>query len=140
MKMNWGNGIVITFVLFCTFIIAIVAKSFQYDVNLVSQDYYQEELAYQEVIDAKANNVCLEEEASIHYDGNMITIKVPTEQVNGTIHFYRPDDSKLDQKLPLTSSEFSVSDQLLKQGKYVAKVSWSDQDKSYIMEETLFVK
>ncbi len=140
MKLNWGNGIVVAFVLFCTFIVAIVVKSFQYDVNLVSDDYYQQELQYQEVIDAKANGAELKGEASINYDGEKITVKVPTENVNGTIHFYRPDDNKLDQKLPLTTSEYSVSDELLKHGRYVAKVTWKDSNKNYFMEQDLFVR
>lgn len=52
-KFNWGTGIVIAMVLFMTFILTFVYKSLtpQYTHDLVSEDYYKDELLYQKEID-----------------------------------------------------------------------------------------
>ena len=62
MKINWGTGIVIAFGLFMTFILFFVFKvqtDNKYDNELYVEEYYKEELAYQEVIDGtnKANQL-----------------------------------------------------------------------------------
>ena len=55
MKWNWGTGIFLSFVLFCAFIITMVSRAFQQDISLVSETYYQEELAYESRIQDIAN-------------------------------------------------------------------------------------
>ena len=57
-KINWGTGIVIAIVLFIAFILSFVYKTIfmeEYEHHLVSEDYYKDELHYQEEID-KLNN------------------------------------------------------------------------------------
>ena len=56
MKINWGTGIVIAIVAFIGFILYFVItmstdKTYSYD--LVTDKYYQQELKYQQEIDAK---------------------------------------------------------------------------------------
>ncbi len=58
MKINWGTGIVIAFVLFISFILYFIIKAStqdKYDFDLVSDSYYEDELNYQTDID-KLNN------------------------------------------------------------------------------------
>ena len=56
-KINWGTGIVIAMLLFMTFILQFVYRSFdsKNSHDLVSKDYYKDELYYQQEID-KMNN------------------------------------------------------------------------------------
>ena len=56
MKWNWGTGIAITLVLFIGLMSFMVFKSTQQRFDLVSENYYEEELNYQEVIDQKRNS------------------------------------------------------------------------------------
>ena len=53
--MNWGNGIIFSFVLFAIFIAILVTVCVRQDISLVSSDYYQEELKYQDQI-TRINN------------------------------------------------------------------------------------
>jgi hypothetical protein len=55
--MNWGYKIAITFILFGALIIFMVVKSFQQNIDLVTDDYYQEELKYQQQIDKLENTL-----------------------------------------------------------------------------------
>ncbi len=52
---NWGTGITITFIIYCALVIAAVARSFQEDVHLVTDEYYKEELQFQQQIDRTQN-------------------------------------------------------------------------------------
>ena len=55
MKFNWGTGIVLAFVAFITFILYFVVLSFRDPASnhdLVTDDYYQKELKYQDDLDA----------------------------------------------------------------------------------------
>ena len=140
MKMNWGNGILIAFILFCSFIIAIVWKSFQYDVNLVSEQYYQEELEYQQRIDAIKNTKELDKEVVIEQVGEKLSIKLPNNYLKeGNIHFYRPEDAKMDRTVPITALESEITLALLTSGRYTAKLSWSDSNKTYFAEKDIYI-
>jgi len=58
MKINWGTGIVLAFIGFIGFILFFVVKmSVDHSANhdLVTEEYYKEELDYQNEIDAETN-------------------------------------------------------------------------------------
>ena len=55
MKLNWGHYIVIGFIGFVILILFMVFRSYQHNNDLVSEDYYAEEIAFQDVIDKKSN-------------------------------------------------------------------------------------
>ena len=55
MKLSWANSIILSFVLFMAFIGYLVHGTFQQNIDLVAEDYYQQEVAFQNVID-KSNN------------------------------------------------------------------------------------
>ena len=49
--MNWGNKIMLSFSVFVAIIITMVVVSMKQDVFLVSEDYYDKEVKYQNQID-----------------------------------------------------------------------------------------
>ena len=103
--MNWGHMITISFVVFAAIIITMVTISMKQDVNLVAQDYYEEELAYQDQIDRINNFASLATKPTIIQTSGAINLTFPEElaqsMANGTIHLFRPSDSAVDQKHPL---------------------------------------
>lgn len=54
MKFNWGTGITIFIVLFVVSMSAMVFKASQQNVDLVTEDYYEKELAFQDLKDKEA--------------------------------------------------------------------------------------
>lgn len=53
MKLNWGHGLTVFIVAFMALILSFVYRSFQRDIDLISPDYYQKEIAFQSQINAK---------------------------------------------------------------------------------------
>ena len=87
MKINWGTGIVIAIVLFMSFIMYFVIsmstdKKFSHD--LVTEKYYEKELAYQDQIDAEENTRQLKEGIRIVKSEKGLLIYLPKELKNKT--------------------------------------------------------
>jgi len=58
MKFNWGTGIVLAFIAFISFIMYFVinmSTNKKYDHDLVTEQYYNKELKFQEDIDKSKN-------------------------------------------------------------------------------------
>lgn len=82
MKINWGTAIVIAFGLFITFILYFVFKvqiNPKYDNELVTEDYYQQELKVQGNIERTSNANALEEKIELKKSEEGITIQFPKD-------------------------------------------------------------
>ncbi len=104
-RINWGTGIVIGIVVFVVISITMTVIFMTQDVSLVSDNYYENSLQYQDEIDKQNRTLALNEEMMINFNGELISISSPqnylNKKISGEIDFYRPSDPKLDFKLPL---------------------------------------
>lgn len=137
--MNWGKWIVVAFVLFAGFIATLVVVCMRQDVNLVSKDYYSEELAYQEHIVRKNNVNQLDTKPLIQKTGGFISIDF--DQFNkietGKLKLFSPSDPKKDKVYILKASE--QTQQLIpidnvSKGMYRAQMRWVMNGKEYFIE------
>lgn len=137
--MDWGKGIVLTFVVFAGIIISMVTICMkQDDLHLVTQNYYEEEIRYQEHIDKVDNATALGLDA-FTYDGRAkgVDLHLPVGS-KGELHLFRPSDARLDQKLALDIVDehaLFVDLKDLKPGYWRIKLTWSADGKSYFQEE-----
>jgi hypothetical protein len=142
MNMNFGKWIVVAFIVFTVFIATLATICIRQDVPLVSKDYYQEELAYQEQIGRIENANLLAETPVIAFDKNNITItyKNMASIKNGKLKLIRPSDENLDQNFELQSVEGNVEQFEIKNpvpGMYRAKMSWEQEGKQYFIERII---
>lgn len=103
--MNWGWRIALFLTLFISFILYMVIYSFGRTNDLVSDDYYNQEIQYQKNIDAQENGLYLAREISINSKKDVILIEFPksfeAKIEKGDISFYRPDNAKLDRSFTM---------------------------------------
>jgi hypothetical protein len=143
--MNWGKKIALVYLSFVAFMGFMVWKCLQQkDINLVSEDYYQKEIAYQNNIDQMNNTNQLSKELKFDYksDSQEVTLDFPKESMGSTgeINFYRPADAHKDfaVKLDITNAESqSIPVSNLDRGLWVVKVSWKKDGKGYYKEEKM---
>ena len=141
--MNWGHKLTLGIVAFMGFIIFLVVSTSLVSTDLVTDDYYEQELKYQDRIDAEENTAGLNGEFVVSSSGDMITIQLPSDfynlEVIGSAHFYRPDNADLDRlfKLRRNSLELSVPKSKFKSGTYVLKISCEVDGKDYYHSEEL---
>ena len=146
MKINWGTGIVIAFVLFIAFIMYFVINmnlNKKYDHDLVTEDYYQEELLHQNEIDKVDNAKELKENVSWEKTEDGILISFPKEldytNITGNVFLYRPSNKKLDSEIPISLSDhyLLIPKTSLLDGRWNIKVDWKYDGKSYLYKESI---
>jgi hypothetical protein len=138
MKRNiWPYAIISYFAVFITGIVAWVSFAMRHDEQLVRPDYYAHEIKYQDQIDRVARTD--RTDASITYDRAAQTIRVQITKTNieGTIHLYRPSDERLDQKLPITTQPFDVSN--LERGFWKVRLNWTHLGREYYVEKPIII-
>lgn len=139
--MNWGTRIALFYGAFVVFMLFMVYLAFNQDFDLVADDYYEQEIAYQDRIDQMT---------SANEDGQKVEIKKSTSgydlvfagKANDVkLHFFRPSDDTKDIILEKAEVEsvLSVPFTQLIPGKYLVKVEWKVDGKTYFQEQDLFV-
>ena len=147
MKLNWGTGIVIGIILFVFISITMTIIFMTQDVHLVTDDYYEKTLTYQDEIDKQSRTKALNEEVKINYNGEMIFILFPEEyldkKISGEIYFYRPSNPAMDFKVPLYLSEngkqYIPADNITK-GFWRLKINWIMGESAYYNERAIIIK
>lgn len=140
--MNFGNWIVVAFVLFAIFIGTLVTVCVRQDISLVSKNYYSEELAYQDQIKRINNTTALIEKPDIvKLDNNTVKITFD-EQFNiahGKVKFFCPSDPKMDKDFELeTNGNTQLFDTSpLRNGMYKVKLLWVMDGKEFYYEEII---
>ena len=96
--MNWGKGIAIFLVLFIGFILTLAIILMQANTDLVGEDYYKKEIAYEDeiVAESNANLSDAKIETEISEDGLFIHIKNVESPEDVTIHLLRGNNQELD--------------------------------------------
>mgnify|MGYP001824207422 CR=1 FL=1 len=144
MKFNWGTGIVLAFIGFISFILYFIItmnvdKRFEHE--LVTEDYYAEELAYQNDIDKLNNANMLEENISYEKTNDGLIIKFPEsldyKNITGKVFLYRPSNKQLDFEtaISLSNSNLLIPDKRLVDGRWNIRIDWQYKGKSYLYKK-----
>lgn len=139
--MNWGTRIAIGYGAFVVFIMALVVMAFQQDFDLVADDYYEQEIAYQGRIDQMTNAQDDNQQVNIVKTDSSYELAFASAANDVKVHIFRPSDDTKDIVVEesVVASNLSIpSDQLIA-GKYLVKVEWKVDEKTYFQEQTLFV-
>lgn len=128
------------------FIIFILSMLFlfpngQKNSEMVTDNYYEEELKYQDVIDAKKRADELQEKPVYSQDKEGIRITFPQDYNNSntTVKFVmnRTDDQNLDvhKSVQLDARKsFLIPAQVLKMGNYTLRLSWTKDNTDYRLD------
>ena len=146
LKISWGTGIVIAFVIFMGGIITIAVYLMNQDVNLVADDYYDQEIKYQQQIDRIKRTKKLDEKNIIAFNGTTVNVTIPKSlmksNLTGEIYFYRPSDGNSDIKIPLYTDSLGVQVipvSGLENGSWTIKVNWLTGEDEYFVEKRIFI-
>ena len=144
--MNWGWKIVVVYSAFVVMTLGMVFYFMGHKVDLVADDYYKQEIEYQDQIDKISNAKSLIEPIRFKYTASQRTVLLsfPIEHLEkglkGNIHFYRPSDSSLDKEFDIKtneSGEQTIAIGSLKKGLWKVKISWTAADKAYYDEKVI---
>lgn len=144
--MNWGKKIAILYIGFICMIGFLVYKSSAEKVDLVSPDYYAQELKFQDKINQMNNMNLISGQIEYQAKNNTITISYPKSwqefPATGNIKFYRPSNSKLDFSTTLkinSSGVQQIQNAQFERGIYTMQISFTQQGKKYYKEQQIFM-
>ena len=143
MKMNWGYKILIVYLVFVMGMLTLVYMSSMENKDLVSENYYEEEIKYQHIIDESANTASLSSEPVINRNKNIVNITFPAEftheKTDGDwVLYYAADKSKdVQGKLNVVNGKYSIELPDFATGTYQLKLNWRAAEKKYYYEKVI---
>jgi nitrogen fixation protein FixH len=141
MKINWGTGIVIAFVCFISFIMYFVismSTNSKYEHDLVVEDYYGQELQFQNDIDKQEHSKTLATDLTWVKTQDGIEITFPEnldiKNIEGKVFLYRPSNKHLDFEILISLSNHNllIPDKRLLDGRWNIKINWKYNHNSYL--------
>ena len=142
----WPYAIIAVFVLFAGYIGFMVQQAMRTTVDLVSPNYYQQELAYQQRMESVARTAALPAPVQLRHDGatRRLTLQRPVtmagQAIRGQLHFFRPSDQKLDFILPLqTGTQQQFNTARMQPGYWRVRVDFTADTQAYFLEKELII-
>ena len=133
----------IVFIAFAAMMIYFVYRAYNTNFELVEKTYYQSELQYQDIIDGTKLANQLSSLPRLTQTGDSLLLQMPKEmsgkEMTGTIWFYCAYDSKNDKKFAIANGTPGYKN-ILKDGKYTAKIHWLSEGRSYYAEQNLKIQ
>lgn len=144
MHISWGYKILIVYLAFVAGILFLAFKANRENFDLVTDQYYEEELKYQQVIDQKQRVANLSEPPQITHTVNSVSVQLPQEfqkkSVTGEIYLYRPSDASKDLRKSFSTKEaaftFLLGNNL--SGLYEIKLSWEADGHTFFHEQKVY--
>jgi hypothetical protein len=148
-SLSWPMGLTLVYVSFVAALFVYLIFSLYQDVNLVTEDYYEQELKYQQHIDKVERTRQLSHKLMWQYEKakQKILISISAEanpqEITGKAVFFRPSDSGKDIEVALNlgpdgRQEISISSML--PGLWRIKIFWNRAQEEYFTEGILVIE
>lgn len=143
MKFNWGTGITIGYTSFALFMGYMVYLTTTVDPQLVTEDYYAREIAFQGKIDERSNAVNNGMDVKFNQSVEGLELKFNTEVEKMEVELIRPSDKRMDRNYDKADgtgfTSFIIPDSDLVPGLYSMAVSWESKDQKYYHRQSLYL-
>ncbi|HYG21666.1 MAG TPA: FixH family protein [Verrucomicrobiae bacterium] len=145
----WPYGILLAFGLFVSGTVALIVIACRNDSDLVSAEYYEEEIRFQAHIDGARRAHDLTTATPVVYEASQkqIRITLPRPQgsplAKGTIQLYRPSAAAMDRSIELEPDANGVQvidAALLEPGLWKVKVIWTAAGLDFRVDEKVIIE
>jgi hypothetical protein len=144
----WPAGIIAALVMFAGGLVMLIVVASSDPMQLVTRDYYAQELRYQDRIDELNRTKALANPVQIRWDRErrQIALLLPPdharERPEGRVHLYRPSAAELDRHFPLATDGAGIQridGTVLQPGLWRVRVEWAVAGQRYLVEESVTV-
>lgn len=145
-KLNWGQSIFLALALFILFIGSFVYKTLvksEYNHSLVSDEYYKEEIHYQQEIDRLNNAALLNQNLVAKNTSKGLELIFPDsldyKKITANLKLQRIADDSFDitKKISLDSLIYLIPNKHLIKGRYSLKVDWEYDSIPYQLKKKI---
>lgn len=144
----WPYAIIGFFVVFVSVTVGLVVLSVRNRSELVSTDYYEQELRYQGRMDSASRADAQRTPVAISYETNLhrLTLTLPAEHAalkpTGTVMFYRPSSAGLDHETPLNvdaQGRQQLDTAKLQPGLWKLRINWKAGESEFSHDQGVVV-
>ncbi len=145
MKFTWGTGIAIFYSAFVIVMVGMVVYSKTFDNSLVVENYYDEDLRYQEKIDKLENAAKLETnlEIAVTADKNiLLSFPESLKNISGTVLLYRADDKSKDANFKIAvngKNQMLIPGEPYLGARWTVKVDWQADGTPFYKEKNILL-
>ncbi|MCB0767846.1 MAG: FixH family protein [Flavobacteriales bacterium] len=143
--MNWGKGIAAALIAFAAMMAWFLVKASQNPEPLVTEDYYAEELRFQQRIDGMVKAQAFSAPVTMTFERDRVWLRFPAElagePVSGELALLRPNGPKADRSFQFVTDSGAVliAGVDLLPGRYNAALTWTARGDELYTEEKVFV-
>lgn len=137
--MNFKYLVIVIYLTFVALIVMMVMKSCNQKIELETKNYYNEELKFQEQIDAKmAGNAYIDSFNVFEKDGK-IQLSVPASNKSDSLVlvFKKPDDARADRQFKFVGQAVSIAKSEFKSGFYDLDIRAYSLGKPMLIEKKI---
>ena len=148
-KSRWGIGIAVVYGVFMLCVIGVVIASRFQQVDLVSRDYYDKEIKYQDHIEKVKRSQAVEKQIAIENIAGekALIVRLPAgvaaSAATGKLKLFRPSNASLDRSFDLKFDAMAaqrVEYGQLARGLWKIKLDWQVDTLMYYQEQELFIE
>ena len=144
-RLNWGWGIAVFYGGFLILAIGSAIYTSTLDYFLVSDNYYQEGIDYQQQIEKVQRTAAVGQNVQWTYNpvSQTVQFRYPENVSSGKIVFYRPSDSNLDRYVKIekdAANSQSINVLYWQKGFWKIKVDWEMNGEEYYNEGSIDIK
>lgn len=146
---RWQSGILISIVIFLLIWIGLVLFTLYHRHDLVSSDYYAQELTYQKQIDDKRRSLKLNNPLQINFNtaSRLLNLRFPTQfsplAIQGSVALFRSSDKNLDRSYKIAPDSLNTQNIDLStfiKGPWTVIVKWSVDSADFYDEYEIQIK
>lgn len=144
-NMNWGYKIMLVYIVFVLGILFLVYKTTTETNDLVTTNYYEKELKYQQIIDAAKRTLNLSSTPIIVVINDSLEIQFPKEFESKTLKgnleiYYAADENKDFSKIIETAnSSIKIHIPQKNKGLHEVHLKWDVEGVNYYFEKKIFL-
>jgi hypothetical protein len=145
-KLNWGNGLVIFFLIFFIWVFCFVFFAMRQNNDLVSDDYYQQGAKYSDQISINQRSVTYQDSLKISTTGNKIQISVCKSLVESgdslQVYFFRSSDKAKDLRFTFDklNNALQIDKNRFSHGRYQVFINWNDKGEKFMVNKIVDIE
>jgi len=145
----WPYGLILTFAVFIGWIATFIGLAVRSSQDLVMEDYYEQEVRYQEQIDRESRTAPVGRQIAVLYQpaAERIEVRLPAAHaaagLTGSVKWYRPSDASQDWESPLSvdaqgRQEFEAGG--LSFGLWKLRITWHCQGEEFYADRSVILQ
>lgn len=145
----WPHAIITWFIIFVAAMAAWVSFAVRQKMDLVREDYYEEEVRFQNQLDRMNRTAGIQQALDVRYDAqeSQLTIQLPKPTdgggLNGQVSFYRASDARLDFHLPVAVDATGlqrIGTKSMRGGQWKVRIQWMMGKQDYFYEKVVVLE